>query len=664
MEPRSTASGSLGRPQARVWLAAALLFAVALVPRIVHLGDLSFYADEDLSALAATSVYEGNGSVFPSGMEYRRALPFTWLNALSARILGGPTEFSIRLPTAILGALTIPVLFLLGRRWLGFGAALTAALLLGASEWHLVFSRLARMYAPLILFMVLGTWALWSWVRTGRVSALVGGIAASLCAVLLHTLGIFLAGAPLVWLAFPGAIAVSVPAILAVAAAIGIGGFAISEGWVEAPYHILPIPPRAERLDAAGATLGRALEIGWLEGALGLIGIVLAAWVVSRLVRDRDEEPGALLRRAAVYALIPMIGLAAGFGQFYGFSLAGTVLMILMCQTVGDLWGRARLPVILLALLLIAHVGLWTVDLGVVEALKRSAAVPYPHAFTLAEQSPAPVILFGLTALSLIIWPVKPDRRGVAAAAVLAILTLAGLGFARAAGPTRYLLPAYHLMMLVAGAGLYQAVAWLGRRAAATLNAPVLASGGVAGAVAAAIVLSGLIVGHGIGPATRLVGLKHMDEVNPLIHMQAFRPDHRTVGQFVRDRRREGDVVVAEDPLVQWGYAGPIDFWFRRYADMRRFLREYTDGVVRDIYAGSRPLPDPAVLDSIVAESAGRVWLITSGETTALPRIYFSPEQRAWLDSLRRTRRPVVVGEDGVSEVYCLNCPEIEPFDR
>jgi len=482
------------------------------------------------------------------------------------------------------------------------------------------------------------------------------GLAASLFALLLHTLGIFLAGAPLVWLAFPGAVAVSVPAIIAVAAAIGIGGWVISAWWVDAPYHALKIPASTGPPGVAKAALGRVVEVGGLEVALGLIGVALAAWVVSRLVRDRDEEPGAMLRKTAVYVLVPAVGLAAGFGQFYGFSLAGTVLMILLRQGVGDLWRRARLPVTLLAVFLISRVGLWALDLGVVEALKRSAAMPYPHAYTLAAQSHAPVILFGLTALSLIIWPYSRERWGLAAAPVLAILTLAGLGFARAAGPTRYLLPAYHLMMLVSGAGLYHATTWLGRRAARAMDVPVLASSGAATTVAAAIAVSGLVAGHGVGQAIRLIGLGHEDAVNPLIHMYSFRPDHRTVGRFVHDQRTPGDVVVAEDPLIQRWYAGPIDYWFRRYADMRRFLRERPDGVVRDAYVGSQPLSEPAVLDSIVAAHDGRVWLITSAETTDLPRIYFSSDQRAWLDSLRRQRQPSAVGKDGRSEAYCLNC--------
>jgi len=114
--------------------------------------------------------------------------------------------------------------------------------------------------------------------------------------------------------------------------------------------------------------------------------------------------------------------------------------------------------------------------------------------------------------------------------------------------------------------------------------------------------------------------------------------------------------VIAEDPIVQTLYAGHIDYWFRRYGDMRRYLREYPDGV-RDLYVGSRPLADPAIIDSLARDAPARVWLITSGETAPLRRWYLSPEQRSWLDSLERAREPAWLGEDGVSAAYCLNCP-------
>jgi len=642
----------------RVWLVAMLLFVVALVPRTVNLGRLSFYADEDISVLTAAAVAAGDGSVLPSGMEYRRALPLTWLDAASVRLFGGPTELSVRLPAAILGALTVPMLFLMGIRWVGFGGGLTAALFLALSEWHLVFSRQARMYVVLLLFVVLATWALSAWARTGRRSALGAGLVSTAVALLLHKLAVFLAAAPLVWLAFPGALAVSIPAAIGVAALIAVTGWAVSDYWVSLPYRALSMPPPLAGARAAMETSAAPSSPGAVTIALAAVGLLLAAAILRRTPRPPDGERGARLRDVAWVGLALTAGAAAGAGQLYLFAVAGALFLLLDGRGVAPMLSRARLPLLgllgILALQAVRHVP----SAGLVGALKLSARFPYPHAYTLVLQAAAPTVLFGAASLRLILFPFDERRRGMAAASMLVFATLVALGIAREAGPTRYLITAYPLMMLVAGAGLYEGLKWVVDRVVARKEGWSAWSARVAGTLAGALVLGGAFSGHGVRAAIHLVRLGHGEPVNELTHMFPFRPDHRSAGRYVRAHRVDGDVVIAEDPIVQRWYAGKIDYWFRRYGDMRSYLRVQPDGSIRDIYAGSRPIGDPAAIDSIAAGARGRVWFITSGETAPLPSYYLSPDQADWLDSLRLTRTPVFVGEDGVSAVYCLNCDE------
>lgn len=658
-EPLSESQQPVGEQSARsprhAWIVALGLFVFALFPRTVNVGDLSLYADEDISVLSATAVARGEGSLLPSGMEYRRALPLTWANALSIRLFGEDSERSLRLPSALLGALTVPALFLFGRRWFGFGAGLTAALLLSVSEWHLVFSRQSRMYVPLLLFIVLGTWWLWTWVRTGRRTALAGGLAAALVAMFLHRLGMLLAGAPVVWLAFPGAAAVSAPVVLGVAASIAIAGWALGQFWIQAPYGDLPVPPRLGT-PAIADSAGTVANPAWLGVGLAIVGVGLAIAVLRRVGEPDDDAPGALLRRVGRVGFALTAGLAAGTGMLYAFAVSGALYLLLARDGVKPIVHRAALPFTAMLGLLAIHLGLWSLGVGFGEAIRASASLPYPHTHTLFVQGPVLVTLFGLTALSLILRPYGEDRWGPAAAVILAVATLAALGLVREAGPTRYLLTTYPLIILVAGAGLYSGLEWTIEWLSKAGTIPTAWSRPTAVILSVVVVLSGLLAGHGLPQTARVILLEHGEPVNELVHMFPMRPDHRSVGRFVRDRRGPGDIVIAEDPLIQGWYTGDIDYWFRRYGDMRRFLRVHPDGVQRDIYVGSTALPEPASLDSLARTRTEPVWLITSAETIGVPRFYYSPEQILWLDSLRRVRQPAHVGEDGVSAVFCLNC--------
>ena len=637
-------------------LTALALFAFALVPRTANIGDLSLYADEDLSAHAAAAVADGGGSVLPSGMEYRRAYPFTLVTGLWLQVSGDRSERAIRLPSALLGAATIPALFLLGRRWMGFGAGLTAALLLGVSEWHLVFSRQARMYVPLLLFVVLATAGLWAWTRTGRTKALVGGLAAVFVALMLHKLGILVVAAPLVWLAFPGAVGVSLPALVVVSTAAAAAGWAIGEFFINVPYSTSVAPPVVAPLPPVDRMAGVA-SLGPAAPVLAALGLALAVVIVRRLQHEEDRESGAFLRRAVRWVLALAAGLAAGTGQLYAFTVAGALFFLVTRQGVAPVLRRSGPALLGLLGLLALYLAVWSAQIGLGEALKVAASVPYPHAHTLVLQTPIPVFIFGVTTLVLVLFPFGEKSWGIAAAALLAIAMLAAIGLVREAGPTRYLLTAYPLMMLVAGAGIYVAARWIVGRTRGMLPASWSADG-VAVLLSSAVVLSGVLGHHGVPDAIGVANLRHGDPVNELVHVFGFRPDHRSVGRFVSEQRGPDDVVVAVDPLVQRWYAGPVDYWFRRYDDMRRFLRVNEDGALRDIYVGSSALWRPSVLDSLAEAHPARVWYISSGETVGRRRFYFSADQRVWADSLRAVRRPSIVGEDGVTAAYCLNCPQ------
>lgn len=633
----------------RILVIAGLLTVLAAVPRAVNLGRLSFYADEDLSALASHSVAQGEDGRLPSGFEYRRARPFTEVMALSERLFG-QDEWVYRLPAAILGILSVPILFLFGRRLVGEGAAVVAALLLGLSDWHIGFSRQARMYTPLVFAVILGTWALWSWCRSGRWRELAAGLGVGVLAAFLHRGGMVLGSAVLVWLAFPGATAVPGLTILMVGLGVSILGYAISEYWTLVPYTqvvgagAVPGVAPVDTVEMAAAPTGGGLA---LAGAA--LGIMLGIWLARRLLTG-GSRPDAW-RAFALGTLGTLTGAMAGSGQIYGAALAAALLLVADGRGLAATVRRTALPVAALGALLGAVAARGVLDAGLREGLERAADLPYPHLYTLLQQSP---VFFGLFVAACVWSAVTPRRSdGLAACVLTSLGLLFAFGVLFDEVPTRYVIPIYPFIILTLAAVLdHLASRLLERVGVAPARRRLLAP-----AILAVVVASGILGGHGIPQAAHLVGLEHGEPMNRIAQMFPFRPDHRGPGLYVRETRGPGDLVIAEDPLMQAWYAGPIDYWFRRLGDMRQFLEVQEDGTVRDIYVGSIPLPDPARVDSLAGAAPGRVWFITSGETQSAADYYLTPEQRAWLDSLENARRPVAVGEDGVTSVYCLNCP-------
>lgn len=141
----------------------AAIIAVGAALRLYRLGAQSFWFDETAEmrvAMRALSQIvtgrEGIGVVYgPHGMSGDVQPPLThyvyhfWLKL-------GCGEFWVRLLPALLGVLTIYVLYALGRDLLGRSQGLFAAFLLAVSPFHIWYSQDARPYSFLVLFSLAG----------------------------------------------------------------------------------------------------------------------------------------------------------------------------------------------------------------------------------------------------------------------------------------------------------------------------------------------------------------------------------------------------------------------------------------------------------------------------------------------------------------------------
>jgi 4-amino-4-deoxy-L-arabinose transferase-like glycosyltransferase len=95
-----------------------------------------------------------------------------WLMGLSARIFGF-SSWSMLLPEALAGVVSVAVLYHLVRRWSGDVAALLAGLAMALTPIAVVMFRDNNPDVLLTLLLVLSTWALWSALESGRGSRLV-----------------------------------------------------------------------------------------------------------------------------------------------------------------------------------------------------------------------------------------------------------------------------------------------------------------------------------------------------------------------------------------------------------------------------------------------------------------------------------------------------------
>ncbi len=140
-----------------------LLFLLALLVRLFNLGGLPFILNgtEASIGLEALNVLEGVlTNPFSSGWLTNPTLPF-FLQAIPLRLFGVSTE-SLRLLSALIGALTVPVLYVIGQALYGRGVGLAAAILLAGSHFHVHFSRsgLSNAWDALLTLLALGAIAI------------------------------------------------------------------------------------------------------------------------------------------------------------------------------------------------------------------------------------------------------------------------------------------------------------------------------------------------------------------------------------------------------------------------------------------------------------------------------------------------------------------------
>ncbi|MCB9446522.1 MAG: glycosyltransferase family 39 protein [Ardenticatenaceae bacterium] len=136
------------------WLMLGLLL-IGWGLRVHRLGDKSVWWDEGWSVWVARQSF---GDILRQvGHDVHPPVYFWLLHAW--RWGSGDSEFGLRLLSALLGLLTIAVVYRLGRLVNGRATGLLAALFITVSRFSIAWSQEIRMYALTSLLAVLGVWA-------------------------------------------------------------------------------------------------------------------------------------------------------------------------------------------------------------------------------------------------------------------------------------------------------------------------------------------------------------------------------------------------------------------------------------------------------------------------------------------------------------------------
>ena len=137
-----------------------LILLIAAVLRIYNFWDLSLSNDE-FSAIARAQIngfseFISKGiytDIHPAGVEF---FLYLWIKVF------GTSVFMLRLPFVVAGILSVYFIYRISKRWFNEHTALFVATALCFLEFPVMYSQLARPFAPALLFSLL---AVWYWTR-------------------------------------------------------------------------------------------------------------------------------------------------------------------------------------------------------------------------------------------------------------------------------------------------------------------------------------------------------------------------------------------------------------------------------------------------------------------------------------------------------------------
>lgn len=572
------------------WLTAITMLGAWV--RFWGLGSVGLHGDEETMAMAVRHILIDGTPILPSGMFYPRGMTQLYLMAGSVWIFG-ESEWAFRLPSVLCGIALIPVMYLLGRRFLrptwNLALAFATALLPELVEY----SQTARMYVFLVMCIALAMLFIFRWERTGRTGWLAAAAASLIVGIDMQLLAV----AAVLMFLLPGLLQADMKKVIhgCLAAGAVVLGYIVIEALTMAQYPVPPPdfaasfgPPPWER-SWAPPEFALAFDIALLISGLAI------AFFALHFAHGVPETTAARISLVLVF-----VGIALQLALFYHLAAIAYAAGLLLAFRHGAAPLSSRVFVLVMAISIVAliHVSLLASTPGSVIKLigamiGQPSVWPYVRVAQLTEA--AGVLLYAALLRALFQFATNKPIRDYVLLAVLGVFApVFAMGFFAWNVPPRYTAASLIPLLLCAFAFAQQGVDWMLRRLSRPNNA---------GFQVSAAVLTSICV---INPAAAARLINGGYDIHP---------DHVGAAQFMRSLpMREDDVVLAEDVLQQTYYLGKVDYWLVGPQVARKFVKREGEKVV-DFYTGTPVIATPAMLDALLQNNADkRIFVIGSGE--------------------------------------------------
>ncbi|MCR4406249.1 MAG: glycosyltransferase family 39 protein [Anaerolineae bacterium] len=345
------------------WLVGILVMGAFL--RLLLLGHQSLWLDEAFSVIIARRDW---GQIIVSTAQ--DTMPPLYYFVLRAFLALGDGEFVVRLPSALWGMVTIPLLYALGRRLFSEKVGLMSALLLAVNPFHIFYSQEARMYSQLGFCTLLSAFFFLRAWQEGKkrdwLSFALSTVAAlytqNMAVLSLMALGVF---ALLHWreamrkwrtlaIVLGSVILLFLPWLVYLPEQMARVG---TQFWAETP-SVLELFTTLS-LFLFGHALSPAMVIAAL--IVGLYGVFLALFLGWRALREEGANREPLSFVLCLFA-VPM-GSSFLISQLWPIFLARTFIVSAFALLVLLAWGLVRMPRLLAALLIVPGLALVSLSL-------------------------------------------------------------------------------------------------------------------------------------------------------------------------------------------------------------------------------------------------------------------------------------------------------------